>query len=191
MVIPGSTADRSRCGRPAAQADYDHLVALSAERIGGEAGLWTRSLVINVVAVVVCRYLFGGFEIHGVATYLVAALGIEAPTVAWWLAVQLFLAKGFDDRLVDSSFFVRLIWIALLLGLTIAIPVALATSAPGLVFAAWISSLTIKNASTYVGACAVTSALTIGLRSSRPLKFTRAFMKGDPEHPYRSPAALR
>lgn len=166
-------------------------MALSAERIGGEAGLWTRSLVINVVAVVVCRYLFGGFEIHGVATYLVAALGIEAPTVAWWLAVQLFLAKGFDDRLVDSSFFVRLIWIALLLGLTIAIPVALATSAPGLVFAAWISSLTIKNASTYVGACAVTSALTIGLRSSRPLKFTRAFMKGDPEHPYRSPAALR
>jgi hypothetical protein len=164
-------------------------VTLPAERIGGEAGLWTRSLVLNLVAVVACRYLFGGFEIHGVAAYLVAALGIEVPTVAWWLAVQLFLAKRFDERLADSSFFARLIWITLLLGLTIVIPVALATSAPGLGFAAWISSLTIKNASTYVGACAVTSALTIALRSSRPLKFTRGFLKGDPVQPYRSAIA--
>lgn len=157
---------------------YDRRVALSAERIAGEAGLWTRCLVIDLLALAACRYLFGGFEIHGVATYLVAALGIEVPTVAWWLAVQLFAVKGFDERFVDRPLFVRHVWMALLLGLTFAIPLLLATSAPGLAVAAWISSLTIKNAATFVGACAVTSALTIGLRSSRPLRFARAFLRG-------------
>ena len=139
-----------------------------------------------------CRYLLGGFEIHGVAAYLVAAVGIELPTVVWWLAVQLLLAKGFDERFIDSPFVLRLVWIAAVFALALAVPIALATSAPGLAVAAWISSLQITGAATFVGACAITSLLTIGLRQSRPLRFARAFLKGDPElrrSPVRSPYA--
>ena len=173
---------------------YDHGMAPAptGERIAHAAGLWSRSLAIDVAALAACRYLLGGFEIHGVAAYLVAAVGIELPTVVWWLAVQLLLAKGFDERFIDSPFVLRLVWIAAVFALALAVPIALATSAPGLAVAAWISSLQITGAATFVGACAITSLLTIGLRQSRPLRFARAFLKGDPElrrSPVRSPYA--
>jgi hypothetical protein len=111
--------------------------------------------------------------------YALAAVGIELPTLLWWLAIQLWQAKAFTDSVADASYVGRLAWVAVLVALTFVVPLALATSVPGLLVAEWISPLTITGFWTYVAACAITTALTIAFRQSRPLKFVLRFLRGD------------
>jgi hypothetical protein len=146
------------------------------DRAAFSSGLWARSLAINLLALAACRFLLNNFEIHGVWAYALAAVGIELPTLLWWLTIQLWQAKAFSDSVADASYFGRLAWVALLVALTFVVPLALATSVPGLLVAEWISPLTINGFWTYVAACAITTALTIALRQSRPLKFMLGFL---------------
>ncbi len=149
------------------------------DRAAFSSGLWARSLAINLLALAACRFLLDGFEIHGVWAYALAAVGIELPTLLWWLAIRLWQAKAFSDLVADASYVGRLAWTALLVALTFVVPLALATSVPGLLVAEWISPLAISGSWTYVAACAITTALTIAFRQSRPLKFMLGFLRGE------------
>jgi hypothetical protein len=141
--------------------------------------LWARSLAINLIALAACRFLLNSFEIRGVWAYALAAVGIELPTLLWWLAIQLWQAKAFSDSVADASYVGRLAWVAVFVALTFVVPLALATSVPGLLVAEWISPLTISGLWTYGAACAITTALTIAFRQSRPLKFMLGFLRGE------------
>ena len=143
------------------------------------SALWARSLAINLLALAVCRFALSGFEIHGVWAYALSAVGIELPTLLWMLTVQLGQAKAFSGWVEHASYVGIRVWAALLVALTLVVPLALATSLPGLVVAEWISPLTISGFWTYVAACAITTALTLAFRQSRPLRFMSAFIRGD------------
>jgi hypothetical protein len=143
------------------------------------SALWARSLAIDLVALAVCRFLLGGFEIHGVWAYVLAAVGIELPTLLWLLTVRLWQRWAFSDSAGPDSYAGRLAWVGVLVVLAFVVPLALATSLPGLLVAEWISPLTISGAWTYVAASAITTALTLAFRQSRPLKFMAAFLKGE------------
>jgi hypothetical protein len=150
------------------------------DRAAVSAGLWARSLAIDLLALAACRFSLSGFEIHGVWAYALAAVGIELPTLLWWLTIRLWATRGFPDSVADAPYVGRLAWVAALVVLTFVVPLVLATSVPGLLVAEWISPLTISGFWTYVGACAITTALTIGFRQSRPLRYMRAFLRGEP-----------
>lgn len=156
------------------------LSEAAADRAVQQTALWARSLVINLGALVLCRYLLTGFEIHGVWGYILAAVGLEVPTIAWLLLIRVWHTTAFagDDLPLGEFLVARLVFVAMLVALTVVIPLVLATSAPGLVFAVWISPLKIAHVSTFVLACLVISGLTIVLRQSRPLRFIRAFVVG-------------
>lgn len=153
-------------------------MALSAEQTADASGKWARSLTINAAALVISRYVFSGFEIHGVLTYLAAAAAIELPTIAWLLVALVWMSWDLSKSALEPYVAVRLIWVTVLLMLSIGIPLVLATAAPGLAVAASITSLKITGWWTFVGASAITAALTIGLGQSRPLKSASRFVKG-------------
>lgn len=154
--------------------------ASSTDRAVSESALWTRSVAINLLALAACRLLLNSFELHGVGAYVLAAVGIELPTFIWWLTVCLWQAKAFSDWVVDTTQAGRLAWVALLVALVFVVPVVLVTSVPGLLVAVWISPLRIGGFWTYAAACAITTALTLAFRQSRPLRFMRRFLKGAP-----------
>jgi hypothetical protein len=141
--------------------------------------LWARSLAINVVALVACSVLLDNVEIHAVWAYALAAVGIELPTLLWWLAIRFWQARAFSDSVALDFYVGRLAWVAVLLALTFVVPLALATSVPGLLVAEWISPLKIHGFWTYVAASAITAALTVALRQSRPLKYMAGFLRGE------------
>ena len=68
------------------------------------------------------------------------------------------------------------IWAAAFITLTFVIPLALATTAPGLALAAWMTPLKIMGAWTFIGASAITVTLTICFGASRPLIFVWDFV---------------
>jgi hypothetical protein len=149
------------------------------ERAAHSSGLWARSLAINLLALAACRFLLNSFALHGAWAYALAAVGIELPTLLWWLTIQLWQAKAFSDSVADASYAGRLVWVAVLVALAFVVPITLATSLPGLLVAEWISPLTISGFWTYVAACAITTALTVAFRQSRPLKFMLGFLRGE------------
>ena len=84
----------------------------------------------------------------------------------------------FNGRSVHWPLAARKIWRAALVMLMLVVPLALATTAPGIAVAAWLTSLKITQVWTFVGASSMTAALTIGLGPSRPLKFVWRFVTG-------------
>jgi hypothetical protein len=96
--------------------------------------------------------------------------------VAWWLTVHFWKATAFHNYALFDFRAGRWAWVSALFLVTIVAPLLLATSLPGLLVAEWISPLRITGVWTYVAASAVTAALTIGLRQSRPLRFLRGFL---------------
>jgi hypothetical protein len=152
------------------------------DRAAQSSALWARSLAINVLALAICRFVLDGFEIHGVWGYALAAVGIELPTLLWWLTVRLWQRTAFSDRGIEAVAATRgrsVVFVALLIVLVFVVPLALVTSAPGLLVAEWISSLTIDGFWTYVAACAMTTAHTLAFRQSRPLRYMLAFVRGE------------
>jgi hypothetical protein len=151
-------------------------VALSPERVGGSSGKLARAVAVNAAALVICGYLFSGFEIHGFVAYLAAAAAIELPTIVWLIAVHFWGENMFKGQIVGWSVGAMRIWVAAFMTLTIVIPLALATAAPGLALSAWITALNITGVWTFIGASAITATLTIALGPSRPLKFVSKFV---------------
>lgn len=151
-------------------------MAPSPEQAGSASGKLARSLTINAGALVICRYVFSGFEIHGFVAYLSAAAAIELPTIVWLIAIHFWGRNMFKDRMVERSTGTMRIWMAAFLGLTIVIPLVLATTAPGVALAAGITSLKITSVWTFVGASAITAVPTICLGASQPLKFVWTFV---------------
>jgi hypothetical protein len=137
------------------------------ETIGRAGGRWSYTLTINAAALVACRFLFSGFEIHGVLTYLAAAAALELPTIVWLLAAHPWKQTMlFNQRWTAWPLAAQRRWLRTWLVVYIAIPFALSTTAPGLAVAAWITSLTITNIWTFIGASAITAAVTISLGPS-------------------------
>jgi hypothetical protein len=151
-------------------------VASSPERPGGSSAKLARAVAVNAAALIICSYVFSGFEIPSLVAYLAAAASIELPTIVWLIAVHFWVANMFEGQIVRWPIGARRIWVAAFQTLFIAIPLVLATSAPGLAFAAWITSLNITGVWTFIGASAITAALTIALGASTPLKFISKFL---------------
>jgi hypothetical protein len=155
--------------------------AASVDRAAVSSALWARSFAINLLSLAACRFVLNGFELHGVWAYALAAAGIELPTLAWWLTVRLWQAKAVSDwweRAAAASRVGGIAFAVFVAALAIVLPVALATSVPGLLVAEWISPLTIRGLGTYVAASAITSGLALAFRQSRSLRFASAFIKG-------------
>jgi hypothetical protein len=148
----------------------------SADRAAESSALWARSVAVNLLALFLCRLLLGGFEIHGVEAYAFAAVGIELPTALWWLALHFWHSEAFSQPLVMRARASAGMWTAGVIALTLVVPLALATCAPGLLVADWISSLDINGFWTYVAASAITAGLTIAFRQSRPLRFVLRYL---------------
>jgi hypothetical protein len=125
----------------------------------------------------VCRLLLYGFELHGVWAYALAAVCIELPTLLWLLTFEFWQARAFSDSAVRRGRVSQLVWVVALFALSLVVPIALATSVPGLLVAEWISPLAINGFWTYVAASAITTGLTVAFRQSRPLRFVSRFLK--------------
>lgn len=149
----------------------------SVDRAAVSSALWARSVAINLLALFVCRLLLDGFELHGVWAYALAAVCIELPTLLWLLTFEFWQARAFSDSAVGRGRVSQLVWVVALFALTLVVPLALATSVPGLLVAEWISPLAINGFWTYVAASAITTGLTVAFRQSRPLRFVSRFLK--------------
>jgi hypothetical protein len=138
-----------------------------AVRLVREAGRVVRIVVLNVLALLACRWLLSGFHLHGVGNVVLAAFLVEVPTLAWWTMVRRFPESDVASRL----------WVGRLLVVGIVAPLLLATSLPGLVLAEALSQLRIVGFWTYVGASAIVAAVNL-LGPSLPLRFVRNFVLG-------------
>jgi hypothetical protein len=121
----------------------------SLDRAAVSSALWARSVAINLLALFVCRLLLDDFELHGVWAYALAAVCIELPTLLWLLTVQFWQTRAFSDPAVLRGRVSQLVWVVALFALSLVVPLALATSVPGLLVAEWISPLAINGFWTY------------------------------------------
>ncbi len=133
------------------------------------AGKWSYVLSINAAALIASRFLFSGFEIHGVLAFIAAAAAIELPTIAWLLAAHLWTEIALKPAWAARPSVARTVWLRTSLIAYVAVALALTTAAPGLAVAASITSLTITDTWTFIGASAITAVVTI-LLAPRPLE---------------------
>jgi hypothetical protein len=145
-------------------------VAFALGATAGTIAVWAGSLVLDLVALVVCRVVLTGFEIHGFFTYALGAVGMELPALAWWLALALWKKQGVEPA-GPSGF-----W-GLFLGGIVA-PVVLITYVPGLGVSEAISGLRIDGFWTYAAACAIAAAIQFLRRRSPPWVILRGSLGG-------------
>jgi uncharacterized membrane protein YvlD (DUF360 family) len=158
--------------------------ATLADRILVGSGLAARTLCVNSLALFLCDLLLGSFSIHGVSAYLIAAIGIELPTLAWIALAHLGSDRlersidnpGYESRAASTA------WAAGVFTIWIMLPILLMTSVPGILVAVWLSpSLNVHGFWTYVDASAITATIILVLRNSRPFKGLRGFIAGPPD----------
>jgi hypothetical protein len=155
-----------------------NLAAPGAERLVKATMLAIESVALNSAAIFICDRLLSGFTVHGLSSYVVAAVAIELPTLAFMVVANFWLASLGLTTAREPWLVARWVWIGGSFVVFLALPLLVSTCLPGLLVAELVSpGLSIEGGWTYAASCAITAVILLSFRRLRALNWLRAFLR--------------
>ncbi len=140
--------------------------------------LAAESVALNSAAIFICDRLLSGFTVHGLSSYVLAAVAIELPTLAFLVVANLWLASLGLITSPEPSFVVRWVWTYGSFVVFLGLPFLVSTGLPGFLVAERLSpDLSISGGRAYAAACVITAAVLLSFARLRALNWLRAFLR--------------